>query len=90
MNISSGNSCATPFWQTDDIRLGVVGAGHIPGKRSLSVLLSCGTPVSAECPNHVGATAGAAVQVERRDGRWHVLRCLEGADLKHARSESPR
>ena len=42
MNISSGDSCATPFWQTDDIRLGVVGAGHTPGERSLSVLLSCG------------------------------------------------
>ena len=79
MNISGGASFATPFWQTEDIRLGVVGDNHPPGERSLWVLLSCGTRVSAQCAADLQATPGAAVQVERRNGVWHVQRCLESA-----------
>jgi len=77
MNLTSGASCATPFWQTADIRLAVVTGEGSPGRQSLSVLLSCGTRVNARCPANVRAERGAAVQVERRNGGWHVRRCLE-------------
>ena len=77
MNISGGASFATPFWQTADLRLGVVTQWETAPMGSCAVVLSCGTLVTARCAADYGARPGAAVRVERLAGVWHIARDLE-------------
>ena len=78
MNISGGESCSTPFWQTMDLRLGVVTQREsAPAAGSRGVVLSCGTFVTAQCAANYDARSGAAVRVERRSGVWHIAGDLD-------------
>ena len=77
MNISGGESCSTPFWQTMDLRLGVVTQRETTPAGSRAVVLSCGTVVTAQCAADYDARPRAAVRVERRAGVWHIAGDLE-------------
>ena len=75
MNIAGGASFSTPFWQTENLRLGVVSSGATPPE--LVVRLSCGTQVRARCPEDIDVPPGTAVRVARRNGAWHIEASLE-------------
>ena len=77
MNISGGESCSTPFWQTMDLRLGVVTQRETAPPGSRAVVLSCGTVVTARCATDYDTHPGAAVRVERRAGVWHIAGDLD-------------
>ena len=77
MNISGGASFATPYWQTADLRLGVVTQRETAPAGSRAVVLSCGTVITAQCPADYDPQPGATVRAERRAGAWHIARDLE-------------
>lgn len=75
MNIAGGQSTATPFWQTEDLRFGIV-TSDVAANRECDVRLSSGDEVRATVPTDVDAPSGTAVRVRRQAQGWCVERVL--------------
>lgn len=76
MNIVSGQSTATPFWQTEDLRFGIV-TSDVSTARECEVRLSCGNRVCVTVPAGVDLRLGGAVRVCRGAEGWSVEAVLD-------------